>query len=95
MKSIVAAMHALHVLCIRCMRSFVLTVLQHQLWQSVDGVRGSQPFLVPAFCILVPEEGRDEGIIKTAPSVPDCRLRLRSMMLLVMMLVVMIQLMKV
>lgn len=70
---------------------FILTVLQHQLRQSVAGLRSNQPLLVLALCIPVTEEGRYEGIIKAVASITDGGVSLRLMVLVMMM----IKLMKV
>lgn len=74
-----------------------LTMLEHQLWQSVDGIHSNHPLLVPVLSIQVTENGRYEGIIKAGPSVADSQLRLRLLQLMMVMLLVMemINLMKV
>lgn len=70
-------------------------MLQHQLRQSVVGLRSNQPLLVLVLCIQVTEERCYEGIIKAIASITDNRVTLR-LMVLVMMLVMtmMIKLMK-
>lgn len=73
--------------------AFSLTMLQHKLWQFVDGLRGNRPLLLLAFCIRLTQEGRYDGIIKTMSSVTHSGLTGRR--LAVMLVAMMVELMKV